>query len=165
MVDDGLKTGHSLETSIFLAEIRDSNGVMQDPVGAEVVRIRAPDNANHREILTVCSSNGVDDTEPSDSERDDHCTNAFPPSVALSSVSGVDLVAASDVVDAGLVDKMVQQDEVEISGHSEDVANPNFNKPACKMTAQACGGFDYRVNRRRPVKWALGVKHFFGSFS
>lgn len=98
-----LETGHSLKASKLLTEIRNANCMMQDPVGTEVVRIRAPNNAYNREILTVGSGNTVDNTEPSNGESNHNCTHTLPSGVTIGSISSVDLIAAPNVVNARLV--------------------------------------------------------------
>jgi len=103
-----LETGYSLKASKLLTEIGDANCMMQNPVGTEVVGIRAPHNAYDREILTVGSGNTVDDTEPSNGESNHNGTHAFPSGVPIGSISSVNLITAPNVVDARLVKQVIQ---------------------------------------------------------
>lgn len=141
-----------MKASKLLTEIGDTDRVMQDPVGAVVVRIRPTDNADDRQILTVGSSDTVDNTETSDGESDHNCTDAFPSGVPIGSISCVDLVAATNIIDARLIQEVIEQDEVEVSRHSEDIVASDFDKPASEMPAQASSGFDDRVYRRPAVQ-------------
>lgn len=149
MSENHLETGHGLEASKLLTEIRNTNGMMQDSIGTVIVGIGTPNDANDREIFTVSASDAVNDTKASNSESNNHTTNTFPASITLGGVACVDLIAASNIIDAWLVQQVIQQDEVEVARHSEYIIAPNFHKPACQMAGQAGSGFNNRVNGRR----------------
>lgn len=116
---------------------------MEDPVGPVVVRVGAANNAYQREVLAVGTGNGIEDTETSDGESDGAGTDAAGPSVTIGSVSGIELVAAADEVEPGLVNEMVEEREVEVPGDGEDVTHPYLHQTASEVTAErGLGGVD-----------------------
>lgn len=133
VVHHSLVACDSLEAAELLAEIGQPDGVMEDPVGAIVVGVGTADDANERQILTVGTGNGVENTEPADSEGDDARTDATGASVAVSRVAGVELVTAADEVEPRLSDQMVEKGEVEVAGDGEDVGDTNLNEPASQV--------------------------------
>lgn len=82
--------------------------MVEDPVGAIVVGIGSTNYANHRKILAVSSSDGVEDAESTDGEGDDARANALSTRVAVGSVSGVKFVTAADEVELRLGDEVVE---------------------------------------------------------
>jgi hypothetical protein len=108
---------HSLETTKFLTEIRNADSVMQDPVTAVIVGVGTTHDANERQVLTVSSGDGVDDAQTPDGEGDHHGSHTLPSGVPIRGIAGIDLVAATDVVQSWLRQQMIQQDEVKISRH------------------------------------------------
>jgi hypothetical protein len=112
--------------------------MMKNSVSTVVIRIRSTDYTNQRQILTVRSSNGVENTKSADGERDSARTNAARPSVSVSGVSGVELVAAADEVEARLSEEVVKQSEVEVAGNGEDVRHSDLDETPSQVTAE-CG--------------------------
>jgi hypothetical protein len=90
-----LITCHSLEAAKLLTEIRNAYGVMQDTVGAKIVGVGTTHDADDREVLTVSTSNGIDDTETTDGEGDHHCPHSLPSSIPISGIACIDLIAAA----------------------------------------------------------------------
>ncbi len=90
-----LITCHSLEAAKLLTEIRNAYGVMQDTVGAKIVGVGTTHDADDREVLAVSTSDGIDDTETTDSEGDHHCPHSLPSSIPISSIARIDLIAAA----------------------------------------------------------------------
>ena len=139
-----LITSNGLKTAIFLAEIGNPDGMMKNPIGTVIVRIRTSTDAYNREILTVRAGNCVDHTEASEGEGDDAGTDAALARVSVGGVAGVELVAAADVVEAGLGDEVVEEREVEVSGDGEDVGDADLDEAARQVAAEGAllGGGD-----------------------
>ena len=72
--------------------------MMQDPVSPIIIRIRAADDTDNGQILTVSASNSVQDAKATHSERHHTGPHASGACVAVGGVSGVQLVAAADQV-------------------------------------------------------------------
>jgi hypothetical protein len=97
-----------LEATMLLTKVRLPNSVMEDAVGAEIVGIGATNKANDGEILAVGASNGVDHTQASHGERHRAGTNAVGSRVPIGSVTRVELIAATNEVEIGLCDQVVE---------------------------------------------------------
>lgn len=110
--------------------------MVEDPVGAVVVRIGSSDDANHRQILAVSSGNGVEDAESSDGEGDDASTDAPGTRVSVGGIASVEFVAAADEVEAWLGDEVVEQRQVEVAGDGEDVPDAYLNEAASQVAAE-----------------------------
>lgn len=125
-----------MEAPEFLAEIRQPNGVMQDPVRAEVVSVGSTHDANHRKVLTVRAGNCVDHTQPAHSERHHARADAAAPCVTISGVPGIEFVATSDVGEFGLRDEVVEEGEVKVTGDGENVCDANLHEAAREVAAE-----------------------------
>lgn len=102
-----LRTCDRLKAPKFLAKIWQPDCVMEDPIRAIVIGIRPTNYANHRQVLTVSSGDGVEDAEPTDGEGDHTRANSLGTRVAVCCVAGVELIAAADQVELWLGDQMV----------------------------------------------------------
>lgn len=91
-----LSTSYLLEASILLTEVRDTNRVMKNPVCSIIIRIWSPHNADHRKVLTVSSSYGIDHTQTSHGEGHSTCTHSMSSCVSVSCVTGIEFIATSD---------------------------------------------------------------------
>lgn len=125
-----------MEAPELLAEIRQPNGVMQDPVRAEVIRVGATHDANQWKVLTVRAGNRVDHTKPPHSERHHARADAPAPRVAVGGVPGIEFVAASDVGELRLRDEVVEEGEVKVTGHGKHVCDPHLHEAACEVAAE-----------------------------
>lgn len=125
-----------MKASKLLGEIRKPNCMVQDPVSAIIVGIGATHNANHRQILTVSTSNGVQHAKPTDSESDHTCTHALGSSIAISGVAGVELVAAADQVEFRLGDQVIQKGQIEIPRNREHIFDSDLDEPPSEVTAE-----------------------------
>jgi hypothetical protein len=85
-----------LEAAELLGEIRETNGMMEDAIGAIVIGVGAPRDTNDGEILTVSTSNGVEDAEATNSEGDNASTNTVGSGIAIGSIACIELIAASN---------------------------------------------------------------------
>jgi len=110
-----LEASDSLEALEFLAKIRRPNSVMQNTVGPKIIGVGPTSDANDGEVLTVGAGNGVDHTEPTNSESNNTRPHALGPRVAISSVASVELVAAANQVQFSY--QVVQQSQVKITRH------------------------------------------------
>lgn len=110
--------------------------MMQDPVSAIIVGIWATHNANHRQILTVSTSNSVQHAKPTNGESDHTGTHALGPSIAVGGVAGVELVAAADQVQLGLGDQVIQKGQIEIPRNREHIPDSNLDEPPSEVTAE-----------------------------
>lgn len=109
---------------------------MEDPVGPVVIGVGAANNAYEREVLAVGAGNGIEDAEASDGEGDGASTDSAGPSVTVGGVSGIELVAAADEVEPGLVNEMVEEREVEVTRDGEDVTHPYLHEAASQVAAE-----------------------------
>lgn len=100
---------------------------MQDSVGTKIVRIGPTHNTDQRKILAVRARNRVDYTQSSNSKRDDTRAHAPAPRVAVRSVSSIKFVAASNVFQLRLRDEVVEEGEVKVTRHGEDVCHPHLH--------------------------------------
>lgn len=125
-----------------MTEIRQSDGVVENPIRAVIVRIGATHDADDRQILAVSAGDGVDDAESADGEGSDAGAYAPGAGVSVRRITGVELVAAADEVELGLGNQVVEKREIEITGHGEDVAHPHLDEPPGEMPAQRAGRFE-----------------------
>jgi len=99
----------SLKTPQFLGEIGQADGVMEDLVSTVVVGVRPTDDADKRQVLTVCARYRIYDAEPAHGECHHTGAHTSGPGIAVSSVPGVQLIAAADEVEARLGDKVIEK--------------------------------------------------------
>lgn len=117
-----------MEAPELLAEIWQPNGVMQDPVSTKVVRVGPTNDTNQRKVLTVRARNRVYHTQPSHSKRDNTRAHAPAPRVAVRSVSSIKFVAASNVFQLRLRDEVVEEGEVKVTWHGENVLHTHLHQ-------------------------------------
>lgn len=98
-----------LEAPELLAKIRQSNGVVKNSIGAIIISIGSSNNTNHREILTISPSNGVEHTKPTHSKRDHTSPNATRPGIPVSGVASIELIAAPNVGEPGLGNEVIEK--------------------------------------------------------
>lgn len=103
-----LITGDSLKASEFLAKIRQANGMMKDPVGSVIIGVWATNDANQRQIFTVSTGDSVKHAKPTNGEGHDTGADPTRASVPIGSVSGIQLVTATDQVEPGLGYQVVE---------------------------------------------------------
>lgn len=101
---------------------------MQDSVGTKIVRIGPTHNTDQRKILAVRARNRVDYTQSSNSKRDDTRAHAPAPRVAVRSVSSIKFVAASNVFQLRLRDEVVEEGEVKVTWHGENVLHTHLHQ-------------------------------------
>lgn len=102
-------TCDGLEAPKLLSKIGQPDRVVEDPVRAVIVGVRPTYYADDRQVLAARTGDRVQHTEPADSERNDARSNPPGARVAVSSITGVELVAAADEVEAGLGDQVVEK--------------------------------------------------------
>jgi hypothetical protein len=136
-----LIAGDRLEAPELLREIRQPDGVVQDPAAPVVVAVGSPDDADDRQVLAERPRDGVDGAEPADGEGDG--ARAHPavarPGVAVGGVGRVELVAAADEAHPcgpALRLELVEEREVEVPRHREDVARADLRQPPRQVPAQ-----------------------------
>lgn len=138
---------HSLEAPKLLGKIGQPDGVMEDPVGAVVIGIGPPDDADHGEVLAVGAGDGIEDAEPANSEGDNAGTDAAGAGIAVGGIASIELIAAANIGEAGLGDEVVEESEVEVAGDGEDVVDPDLDEAAGQVAAEGGigrGGVGYR---------------------
>ena len=93
-----------MKTAQLLAEVGQPNSMVDYSIRPVIVRIRTPNNTNHRNIFRVSPGDGVDDAESADGERHDARAdaNAAGSGETVCGIAGVELVAAADVAEPGL---------------------------------------------------------------
>lgn len=149
-----LITSHCLEATELLTEIGQTDGVVEDSVGAVVVGVGTADDTDEREVLTVSTGDSIEHAETADGECDDASTYATRPGVAVGGVSSVELIAAANEVKSRLSDQMVEKGKIEIAGDGEDITDANLNQTASQVTAESGlagsndGGRDRGLNSR-----------------
>ena len=120
MASDGL------EAAELLGEVGDADGVVEDAVGAVVVGVGPADDADDGQVLAVGAGDGVEDAEAADGEGDGAGADAAWARVPIGRVPGVELVAAADEAEAGLVDEVVEQREVELVSRNKRGHEPTI---------------------------------------
>ena len=133
---DYLIAGDRLEASDFLAEIRQADRVVENPISTVVVGVGTSDDTDDGEVLTVSAGDGVENAEAADGEGDDTGADAAGPSVAVGGVACVELVTAADVVKTRLGDDAIEEGEVEVARNGEDVADADLNKTVSDVAAE-----------------------------
>ena len=132
-----LITSHSLKATELLTEIGQTDGVVEDSVGAVVVGVGTAHDTDDRKVLAVSAGDGVEDTEPADREGDDASTDATGPRVAVGGVSCVELIAAANIFKPRLSDQMVEKCKIKIPGNGEDVTDADLHQTASQVTAES----------------------------
>ncbi|RZR95305.1 hypothetical protein BHM03_00024137 [Ensete ventricosum] len=146
-----------LEAPELLAEVREADGVVEDAVRAVVVGVRPSDDADNGEVLAVRAGDGVEHTEPADGEGHDAGADPAGAGVAVSGVPGVEFVTASHEAKSRLGDEVIEEGEVEVAGHGEDVESTNLDEAAGDV-APECGVRGPRRGRRGGSDGAAGVR-------
>lgn len=139
-----LVASNGLEAPEFLAEIRQPNGMMEDPVSAEVVRVGPTNDTYQRQVLTIRAGDRVDHAQPPNGERDNTRAYATAPRVPIGGIPGVEFVAAPDHVELRLRYEVVEKRKVEVAGNGEHVGDPDLYQPPCKVAAKCCVGGTHR---------------------
>ncbi|RRT69763.1 hypothetical protein B296_00029159 [Ensete ventricosum] len=146
-----------LEAPELLAEVREADGVVEDAVRAVVVGVRPSDDADNGEVLAVRAGDGVEHTEPADGKGHDAGADPAGAGVAVSGVPGVEFVTASHEAKSRLGDEVIEEGEVEVAGHGEDVEGTNLDEAAGDV-APECGVRGPRRGRRGGSDGAAGVR-------
>ncbi len=100
---------------------------MEDPVSTIIIGVRTSNDTYHREILTVGTSDGVEDDQTTHSKRHDASSDATGPSITVGSVSGVKLVATADEFKTRLSNEVVGEGKVKVTGNGENVADADLD--------------------------------------
>lgn len=136
---------------MLLGEVWEADGVVENPVGAVVVGVGTANDADEREVLAVRAGDGVEDAEAPDGEGNDAGADAAGTGIAIGGVASVELVAAPDDAEARLREEMVEEGEIEIAGHGEDVMDADLDEAASHVAAKGGlrrpGGRDGREDR------------------
>lgn len=159
IIYDSLIASDGLKAPKLLAKIRQPNSVVKNPAGSIVIRVGSSNYTNQRQVLTVGSSDRIENTEPPHSESNNTRADATRASVAISGVAGVELVAAANVGEPRLCDEVVEEGQVKVTGHSEDVSDADLDESASKVATQSglgrvdhCGG-DRILNSHSGAVW------------
>lgn len=131
-----MKASDGLKAAEFLAEIRQSDRVVQNPICAIIVGIGTPDDTDDGEILAVSTGDGVENAESADRERDDAGSNAARPGISVGRITRIDLITAADVVEARLGNEVIEKGEVEVSGDGEDVGDSDLDEAVGDVAAE-----------------------------
>lgn len=110
--------------------------MVKNSVCPKIVGIWPSNNTDNGKVLTVSPSNGVENAEAAHSERDNACTDPTCPGVAIGSIPSVEFIAASDVVETGLGNEVVEESKVEVTGHREHVADTDLDEPVGEVAAE-----------------------------
>ncbi|CAL2254357.1 unnamed protein product [Prunus armeniaca] len=110
-------------------------GVQQIQRDCTAHDLSASNYTNHRQVLTVGSSDCIDNTELSHSESNNTRVDATRVSIA-----GIELVTAGNVRKPGLCDEVVEEGQVKVTGHSEDIGDADLDWSANKVATQSSLG-------------------------
>ena len=99
------------------------------------VAVDPADDGDDGQVLGVGAGHGVQGAEPADAVGHDEGRDPVGPRVPLGGVAGVQLVAAADHLEAGVLQELVEQDEVEVAGDGEVVADPGLLQPGRQVVA------------------------------
>ena len=128
----------SMKTPKLLTKVRQSNSMVQNPVGSIVIGDRPTSNANERKVFTVSTSDRVEHTEPTDGESNNARAYATGPRVAVGGVASVEFITAADVGETRLGDEVVEESEVKVTWDREYVGDTDLNESTSKIATQ-CG--------------------------
>lgn len=154
-----LSTSDVLKAQKLLTEVGQPDCMMEDPVRPVVIRVGPTNDTNHRQVLTVRAGDRVENAQPTNSESHHARAHAPGPRVAVGGVPGVELVAAADQVQLRLGDQVVQEGQVKVTGHGEDVPGADLDEPPSQVAAQraARGGWSDLLGRRAGVSRGADV--------
>lgn len=110
---------------------------MEDPVGSVVIGVRTTNDAYYWKVLAVGTGYGVEHAQAADGEGDGAGPDSTGPGVAVSSVAGVELVAAADEVEARLGQEVVEECEVKVAGNGEDVIDADLDETASEVASKS----------------------------
>lgn len=110
--------------------------MMKDPVGSVIIGVWASNDANQRQIFTVSTGDSVKHAKPTNGEGHDTGADPTGASVPIGSVSGIQLVTATDQVEPGLGYQVVEKRQVEVAGDREDVGGADLDEPASEVAAE-----------------------------
>jgi hypothetical protein len=96
---------------------------------------------------------GVQGAQPANAVGDDHCRDTIRTRVSVGGVPSVQLVAATDHPQARILEDLVEEDEVEVAGHDEIIADPRLLQPGSQVGADGTPG---RPARDRVLAGGLG---------
>lgn len=119
--------------------------MMQNPIRPIVVGIRPSDDTDHRQVLTVRSGDRVEEAQPTHGERHHARSDATRPSIPVGRVPCIELVAAADVIKPRLGYKVVEESEVKVSRHRENILHADLHQPPRHMAAEGGVGGSRRA--------------------
>jgi len=106
-----------------------AQGVVDDLVLPLRVAVDPAHNDDDGQILGVRARHGVEGAQPANAVGDDHCRDTIRTRVSVGGVTSVQLVAATDHPQARILEDLVEEDEVEVAGHDEIIADPDLLQP------------------------------------
>lgn len=127
IIHDSLVASDRLKATKFLAEIGQSDGVMEDPVGSVVIGVRTANDAYYWKVLAVGTGYGVEYAQAADGEGDNAGPDSAAPGVAVSRVAGVEFVAAAYEIEARFSQEVVEECEVNLARNGEDVIDTDLD--------------------------------------
>ena len=121
-----LRGGHLLEGAKEVAVAPFGERVMQENLPVDgLARDRSAD-ADDRHVLAVGARDPVHRAERADAVGDDERPESVHPRVTVGCVRSVELVAVADPGGSAAVFELLQELEVVVPGHAEDVLDPGF---------------------------------------
>src|SRR5699024_12231581 len=85
--------------------------------------------AHHGNMLRACTSDAIERGELTHAIGRQQRADARLAAVAIGSVSSVELITRADEFDVLCFINLLNEAQVEISGHTDDVFNPHFFQP------------------------------------
>lgn len=103
-----LITSYSLKAFELLGKIRQANSVVENSIGTIIIGIGTTNNTNDGKIVTVSTSNGVDNAEASNCEGDNTGTDTPGPRIAICTITCVHLIATAYEVEPRLGNEIIK---------------------------------------------------------
>mmetsp|Transcript_4904 Transcript_4904/g.8976 ORF Transcript_4904/g.8976 Transcript_4904/m.8976 type:complete len:577 (-) Transcript_4904:25-1755(-) len=147
VADDYLAASNLTESADLLAVIIvQTNSVVENVVGGEIIGVRAATHADDGEILAIGTRNSINDAETSDTESNDNAANSLPAGITISGITSVQFIAAPNHLQLLVLDKLIEEEEVEITRDSEDMVAANLNKSVAKVNTNVSLGHFFRLS-------------------
>ena len=88
-------------------------------LGRTIVGIGRAGHQDHRQVLGVGAGDRIDGGKSADAESDDGRRHAASAGISLGTVAAIQFVAAIDLFQVLIRQKLIEQDQVEVTGDSK----------------------------------------------
>ena len=120
-------------------------GVVQEVIGRAVIGVGRAGDHDDRQVLGIGAGNRVDRREPADAEG--HYGGGRPagPRVPFGGIAAIEFVAAADLLQLLVRQKLVEQDEIEISRDHEVMFKSDSRQPRRKVAPNSIHMISLRI--------------------